>query len=116
MAVDNDMIVFFGSSEIGQGEPDLGAKLMDSFLKMLLESGKVPAKIFCMNSAIYLTTEGSAVIDHLRKFEKEGTEILSCTTCLNYFQRMEKLQIGRPTDMKETVDAMLKYNKVLSPC
>lgn len=115
MAIDRDLILFLGSSGIGDGEPDLGAILMDSFLKMLLESGSIPARIFCMNSGIFLTTEGSNVLETLGKFEQHGTEILTCQTCLAYFRREDKLVIGKPTNMKETVNSMLEFKKVLAP-
>jgi selenium metabolism protein YedF len=115
MAIDRDLILFLGSSGIGDGEPDLGAKLMDSFLKMLLESGSIPARIICMNSGIFLTTEGSPVRETLEKYEQQGSEVLSCQTCLAYFKREDKLVVGKSTNMKETVDSMLTFKKVLSP-
>jgi len=115
MAIDKDMMVFLDSAGIGDGEPDLGEKLMKSFLTMLLESGTVPARIFCMNSGIFLTTEGSQVVDILKDFEKQGSEVLSCGTCLDYFDRKDKLLVGKPTNMKDTVEAMLKFKKVLKP-
>ena len=115
MNIDKDLMVFLGSSQVGDGEPDLGNKLMDSFLKMRLDSGKIPDRIVGMNSGIFLTTEGSPVIESMQKFEQAGTEILSCGTCLAYFKREDKLLVGQPTNMKNTVEAMLKYKKILSP-
>ena len=103
------------SSGLADGEPDLGAKLMNSFLSVLLESGSLPAKIICMGTGIFLTTEGSPVINILDKFSHNGSEILSCGTCLEYYGRTEKLLVGNPTNMKDTVDALLGYKEVLSP-
>ena len=51
----------------------------------------------------------------MQKFAEAGAEILSCGTCLEYFDRKDKLLIGHPTNMRDTVDAMLKFKKVLSP-
>lgn len=115
MAIESDLMMFLGSSTIGDGEPDLGEKLMQNYLKMILESERIPAKIICMNSGIFLTTEGSQVLDSLQAFEKEGAEILSCGTCLDYYKRKDKLKIGSPTDMKTTVNSMLQFKKILSP-
>ena len=99
----------------GNGEPDLGDKLMKSFLSMLWESETIPDRIVCLNSGIFLTTGGSHVEDILRKFEEKGSEILSCGTCLEYYNRKDTLIIGKPTNMKDTVEAMLNFKKVLSP-
>ena len=82
MTVDQNLLVMIKSTELGGGEPDLGAKLMQSFFKTTLESGPLPALIIFMNSGIFLTTEGSPVIDILRQFEEAGSKILSCGTCL----------------------------------
>ena len=114
MTVNRDLLLVLKSNGLGAGEPDLGEKLLKSFLEMLLESGQVPARMICMNSAIFLTTEGSSVIEILRKYELAGTEILSCLTCLEYYGRKQKLQVGSPTNMRETVTAMLAFPKVIS--
>jgi hypothetical protein len=81
---------------------------------MLLESGEIPDRMIFMNSGIYLTTEGSSVLDILRSFEQKGAVILSCTTCLDYYNRRDKLLIGEPTNMKDTVDTILEYDKVFT--
>jgi selenium metabolism protein YedF len=115
MALNKDLLLVIDSSGLGDGEPDLGERLMKGFLSVLLESGDVPARIICMNSGIFLTTEGSSVLDILKGYEEEGTEILSCGTCLDYYARSDKLRAGRPTNMKETVDALLGFERVLRP-
>ena len=115
MKLDKELLLFLNSSGLGQGEIDLGEKLMQAFLRMLMESGTTPAKIICMNSGIFLTTEGSQVIDMLSQFEENGSEILSCGTCLDYYGRKDKLLIGQSTNMKATVDSMLGFKKILSP-
>ena len=46
------------SAGLGEGEPDLGEKLLRAFLSELLESGILPARIICMNTGIFLTTGG----------------------------------------------------------
>lgn len=114
MSVNNDLLVLLKSNGFGEGEPDLSEKLLKGFLNMLLESGQVPARMIFMNSAIFLTTEGSSVIDILRKFEEKETHIFSCLTCLDYYGRKEKLLIGKPTNMRETVNALLSFSKLIS--
>ena len=115
MTMNEDLLVVIDSSGLGDGEPDLGEKLMKAFLNVLLESGDLPARIICMNSGIFLTTEGSPILDILKRYEEQGSEIFSCGTCLDYYGRSDKLEVGSPTNMKETVDALLDFNKVLKP-
>ena len=114
MAVNQDLLLVLKSAGLGEGEPDLSEKLLKNFLSMLMESGQVPARLICMNTAIFLTTEGSPVREILKNLEAQGTEVLSCGTCLDYYERQDKLVVGRPTNMKETVKALLAFPKVLN--
>ena len=115
MGTNKDLLMVIDSSGLGDGEPDLGEKLMKAFLNVLLESGDLPTKIICMNSGVFLTTDGSPVLDIMKRYEEQGTEILSCGTCLDYYGRSDKLALGEPTNMRETVNALLSFKKVLRP-
>ncbi len=115
MTVDKELLLVCKSAAIGDGEPDLGEKLMKSFFAMLLESGRIPARAIFLNSGIFLTTTGSPVLESLRALAAAGCEILSCATCLDYYQRSDKLELGQPTNMRDTVNALLGYAKVLTP-
>ena len=114
MPIKNDFLLVLKSSGLGEGEMDLSETLLERFLSTLFDSGCLPARIICMNSAIFLTTTGSRFNDIMGKFEKAGTTILSCTTCLEYYGRKDKLVVGAPTTMKDSVGAMLSFEKVIS--
>lgn len=115
MAVDDSLLLLVKSNMLGDGEPDLGEKLLRAFLTQLLESGSVPARIVFMNTGIFLTTEGSSMQDLMERFESQGSEILSCGTCLEYYKRADRLVVGKPTNMRDTVSALLTFKKVLQP-
>ena len=113
MTTDHGLLLLIESAGIGDGEPDLGEKLMKAFLSQLLESGTVPAEAIFMNSGIFLTTEGSPVTEQLRALEAAGCRISSCGTCLDYYDRRDKILVGQAGNMKETVRAMLDATKIL---
>lgn len=115
MGLDKDFLLMLTSSGIGDGEVDLGNKLMRSFLSMLVEMGEIPARIICMNSGVFLTTEDSPVEDLLKTMEAKGALVLSCGTCLDYFNRRDRLTVGKPSNMRETVEALLHFRKVVKP-
>ncbi|MBU8934956.1 MAG: sulfurtransferase-like selenium metabolism protein YedF [candidate division Zixibacteria bacterium] len=115
MTIDKDLLMIFESSGLGEGEIDLGEKLMSSFLDTLSASDSLPVRILCVNSGVFLSTEGSFVEKSMKALESHGVEILSCLTCLKYYEREDQLIVGKPTNMKETVDAMLSYKRVLRP-
>jgi selenium metabolism protein YedF len=113
MAIDNSMLLLIKSSMLGEGEPDLGEKLLRAFLAQLLESGSIPARIIFMNSGIFLTTEGSSMLDLITQFASLGSEILSCGTCLDYYKRKDRLVVGKSTNMRDSVQALLNSDKIL---
>ena len=115
MAVNKDLLLVVKSAGFGEGEPDLGDKLMKAFFSVLFESEDLPDQIIFMNSGIFLTTEGSSMIDLLKKYADKGVTVFSCGTCLEYYGRKDKLLIGIPGNMKDTVASMLSHKKILFP-
>jgi len=89
--------------------------MMEYALSELLESGTLPARVICMNTGIFYTTEGSPVLDLMEQLEAAGTEIRSCGTCLAYYGRADQLKVGAVGNMRETVRAMQSARKVLQP-
>lgn len=61
--------LYLNSDKMGEGDPQLGRNLLAVFLQKLAESNTKIDVVGCVNSGIYLTTEGSKVIDSLQKLE-----------------------------------------------
>lgn len=115
MVKDKDMLLLLKSTGLGDGEPDLGERLIKSFLTVLFDSGTIPARIICVSSGIFLSTQGSPVAAILEKFERQGVSVASCMTGLEYYRRRDKIVIGTATDMKDIVGAMVSFKKVVLP-
>lgn len=114
MAEKKGLLLLVKSSGLGEGEVDLAEKLIKSFFAVLLEAEPRPDRMIFVNSGVFLTTAGSPVADTLSKFLERGTEILSCGTCLDYYNRKEKLVVGQAGDMKGTVNSLLEFEKVIT--
>jgi len=91
---------------LGQGSMDLGAVLMKSFFYTLTEMEDYPRSILFVNSGVYLTVEGSPVLELIKKLANRGVTILSCGTCLDYYKLKEKLAVGSVTNMYTIVGEM----------
>ena len=50
--------------------------------------------------------------EHIKKLERQGIEILACTTCLEYFNLTDKLLVGKPTTMLKSIESMFRYEIV----
>jgi len=106
-------VVFITTDVLGIGDEKLGAILMKAFLNTLWDTEPRPAKILFLNSAVRLTTEGSDVLDTLKLLEKEGVQIFSCGTCLEYYNLKDDLRVGMITNMHETVNSLHAASKVI---
>ena len=80
---------------------------MANFLRLLGDSQDKPAAMVLWNGGVKLACEGSHVLEYLEKLDKQGVEILACTTCLEFFDLVEKLKIGKPTTMVKSIQSML---------
>ena len=105
--------VFLIQSEgLGKGDDQLGKMLMANFLRLLGESQDKPQKMVFWNAGVHLVCENSPVLDHLKRLEGQGVEILACTTCLEYFELVDKLRVGKPTTMVKSIHSMLTSDMV----
>lgn len=100
-------------SKFGEGSEELGAILMKSYFFALTESSNLPKNIIFLNSGVSLTTEGSGVLENLRKLEEKGVSIYSCGTCLDYYNLKDKLQIGEISNMYDIVEKMNSSNNTI---
>ncbi len=108
-----EIAVLIKSNRFGVGENELGDALMKSFLYALSELESGISHLIFMNSGVYLTTEGSPVLDHLQALSGKGVRILSCGTCLDYYGLKDKLQVGEITNMYAAVEILAQAPKSL---
>ena len=101
-----ETVLLITSSTLGKGSEELGKILMRSFIFTLKEVSSVPSKLFFLNSGVFLTTEGSPVLEELSQLVDRGVEIFSCGTCLDFYNLKDKLRVGRVTNMYDTVENM----------
>lgn len=101
---------------MGQGNDELGEKLLLSFLQKLAASDVQVDVIGCVNDGIKLTIGGSPVIDSLKVLEARGARIATCGTCLDFHNKRDDLLIGEIGSMDGTVQIMAMADKVIRPC
>jgi TusA-related sulfurtransferase/peroxiredoxin family protein len=88
--IDEKFILVIASNRLGDGNEALGLMLMKSYLYALSES-----------------------IEILKSISYKGVNILSCGTCLDFYNLKEKLCVGEISNMYTIVEKMNQYNKVI---
>ena len=99
---------------LGVGDDELGAILMKSFVFSLTQSKPYPQKIIFLNSAVKLTTINEETIKNIKLLEDEGTQIISCGTCLDFYGVKESLKVGSIGNMYDIVDSLNKTTNKLT--
>lgn len=115
MPVQGKMVVVLASDEMGHGDPVLGRVLMKGFIYALTEQQRLSDTILLYNGGARLSCEGSDSLEDLKKLEEQGTEILTCGTCLNHYGLTEKLAVGSVTNMYQIAETLTEAAKVVKP-
>ena len=100
-------VILIQSEGLGRGDDQLGTMLMANFLRLLGESKEKPETLVFWNTGVRLVCEDSYILGHLKRLEDQGVEILACTTCLEYFDLVDKLKVGKPTTMVKSIQFLL---------
>ncbi len=99
---------------MGKADEKLQQLLFAKYLELLLQQESLPAALCFYTEGVKLVCEGSPVIESLRNLESQGVHLIVCTTCLNYFGLMEKVQTGIVGGMGDILEAQRKAEKVIT--
>ena len=107
--------VVLSAEKMVMGNDELGGALMKAFVFALSQQETLPDTILCYNGGVKLTCEGSESLEDLKYMAARGVEIMSCGTCLNFYDLKEKLAVGEVTNMYVIVEKMSGADRVVRP-
>lgn len=102
-------VLFITSDKFGEGNTELGATLMQAFINIIHDLKPLPAKILFVNSGVNLTCCGSPLIPQLKELSAMGVEVVSCGTCLNFYNLKDKLEVGIIGNMYLIAESLWQY-------
>lgn len=109
------MIVVLSSDKMGEGDEELGKVLIKGFLYAITQLDKLPKTVLLYNAGVKLAAQGSDSLEDLKTLEDNGVEILSCGTCLNFYELSDKLGVGKVTNMYSIVEELASATNVIRP-
>ena len=112
---DEKTIVVLSSDKMGEGDEELGKVLIKGFIYAITELDRYPKAVLLYNSGVKLSCEGSDSIEDLKILEENGVEILSCGTCLNFYNLQDNLQVGKVTNMYSIVEELSEATNIIRP-
>lgn len=109
------LVIYINSEVMGRGDNKLGANLMGVYLDTLANFATDISHVILVNSGVKLACKGSGSLEQLENLAGTGTKILSCGTCLNYFELKEELAVGTVSNMVEILETKQNCDKILTP-
>jgi intracellular sulfur oxidation DsrE/DsrF family protein len=107
-------VVVINNDGMGSVDEPLRHKLIELYLKMLLENELYPGAICFYAAGVKLVVEGSPVLDQLKMLESKGVHLIICLTCLQYFNLKEKVAVGIQGGMNDILMAQWMASKVIT--
>lgn len=99
---------------MGTGDDELSLLLIKNYLNLLNEENEPPKVIAFYNGGVKLLCGGSPVIDPLKTLEQRGVKLVACKTCLNYFDLMDKFEVGIAGTMMDIIEFQKVAGKVIN--
>lgn len=106
MSENKKFTLLVSTDKLGLGDDELGTILMKSYIFALSEADVIPDDLLFINGGVKLTTEGSSVLDSLKKLSERGANILVCGVCLDFYNIKDKLTVGEISNMYTIVQLM----------
>lgn len=114
MSDESSTVLLITRNGMGQAEPALQQKLIQTYFKLLEESNVLPGVICFYTDGVKLVVEGSPVLDTLKSLEARGVRLILCSTCLNFFGLADKVQVGIVGGMTDIIEAQRRAAKVIT--
>jgi sulfur relay (sulfurtransferase) complex TusBCD TusD component (DsrE family) len=107
-------VVVVPNDGLGYAEAQLRHKLMELYLKLLLEQSQLPAALCFYTEGVKLVVAGSPVLELLKTIEAQGVLLISCQTCLQFYGLMDKVQAGIVGGMHDIIELQQRAQKVIT--
>jgi intracellular sulfur oxidation DsrE/DsrF family protein len=112
--LDSDTVILITRNGMGEAEPALQQKLIQTYFKLLDEHNILPAAICFYTEGVRLVVEGSPVLGVLQSLESKGVRLILCSTCLNYFNLADRVRVGIVGGMGDILEAQRQAGKVIT--
>jgi len=109
-----DSVLLITRKGMGEAEPELQVKLIQTYFKLIDEANTLPAVICFYTEGVHLVVEGSPVLDSLQSLESKGVRLVICNTCLNFYGLVDQVAVGIKGGMADIIEAQRQAAKVIT--
>lgn len=109
-----DTIIQITNNGMGKADETLQQKLVGKYLELIQLNDSLPNAICFYTDGVKLVVEGSPVLEQLKSLEEKGVRLIVCSTCLEYFNLIDKVKVGIVGGMTDIIEAQVKAEKVIT--
>lgn len=113
--VNTNYVVCLKSNLMGEGDPDLGKLLMETFVENLKLQTLLPTHVVLYNSGVKLAMKESPVCSSLSELEELGCRIMLCGTCIDFYGLQYEIGVGMISNMVSITETLAQTGHVLTP-
>ena len=111
----NDYVVCIKSELMGEGDPELGKVLMETFVDNLKLQEQLPTHVVMYNGGVKLAMKQSPSCSSLSELEEMGTRIMLCGSCIDYYGLQYDIVVGMISDMVVITETLASAGHVIYP-
>ncbi len=111
----NNYVVCIKSELMGEGDPELGKVLMETFMDNLKLQEQLPTHVVLYNSGVKLAMKQSSVCSSLSELEELGTRVMLCGSCIDHYGLQYDIGVGMISDMVVITETMAVAGHVIYP-
>lgn len=111
----NAYVVCIKSELMGEGDPELGKILMETFVSHLKLQDQLPSHVVLYNGGVKLAQKSSPVCDALAELEELGTRIMLCGTCIEHYGLQKDIAVGMISNMVVITETLASAGHVVNP-
>ena len=110
-----DYVVCIKSELMGEGDPELGKLLMETFVSHLKLQEQLPSHVVLYNGGVKLAMKSSPLCSSLVELEELGTRIMLCGTCVDHYGIQFDLGVGMISNMVVITETLTGAGHVVTP-
>lgn len=103
-------VILVGSDAMGAPDEKLGKILLGNFLRILGDKEQLPLYIVLWNGGVKTAAKDADTREYLKRLEERGVQIISCRTCVEYFNLENDIAVGEIDGMARIIDLLSQHN------
>lgn len=108
------IVIQVNSDGMGVADKQLKITLIKNYFRLLNQENQIPFAVVFYASGVHFVCEGSEILDDLITLEKKGVKIMTCKTCLNYYNILENVKTGIIASMIDIIDLQFSADKIVN--